>query len=65
MFGHFDLYGGALPFDRSREQMQLTLERRLFAGMVIPIVVAAALLSAVGPAESAVRGSLAEALEYE
>jgi len=35
------------------------------AAMVIPIVVAAALFSAIGPAESAVHGSLVEALEYE
>ncbi len=33
--------------------------------MLIPLVIAAALLSAIGPAESAVRGSLVEALEYE
>jgi ABC-type antimicrobial peptide transport system permease subunit len=35
------------------------------AAMLIPIVLAAAWLSAIGPAESAVRGSLVEALEYE
>jgi putative ABC transport system permease protein len=35
------------------------------AAMLIPILVAAALLSAIGPAESAVRGSLVDALEYE
>lgn len=30
-----------------------------------PVILIAALLAAVGPAESAVRGSLVEALEYE
>jgi putative ABC transport system permease protein len=33
--------------------------------VLIPVLVGAALFSAVGPAESAVRGSLVEALEYE
>jgi hypothetical protein len=35
------------------------------AAVVAPIIIAAALVSALGPAESAVRGSLVEALEYE
>jgi putative ABC transport system permease protein len=35
------------------------------AGVLIPVILAAAFLSALGPAESAVRGSLVEALEYE
>jgi len=33
--------------------------------ILIPVMLGAALLSALGPAESAVRGSLVEALEYE
>ncbi len=33
--------------------------------MLFPVILGAALLSALGPAESAVRGSLVEALEYE
>ena len=33
--------------------------------LLLPIILAAAFISAVGPAESAVRGSLVEALEYE
>jgi putative ABC transport system permease protein len=33
--------------------------------LLVPVILGAALLSAVGPAESAVRGSLVEALEYE
>jgi hypothetical protein len=33
--------------------------------LLVPIIAAAALLSAVGPAEAAVRSSLIEALEYE
>ena len=32
---------------------------------MFPIVLAVALISSVGPAESAVRGSLVEGLEYE
>ena len=35
------------------------------AALLFPIILTAALLSAVGPAEAAVRGSLVEALEYE
>jgi putative ABC transport system permease protein len=33
--------------------------------VLIPVILAAAFVSAIGPAESAVRGSLVEALEYE
>ena len=33
--------------------------------LLVPVILGAALLSALGPAESAVRGSLVEALEYE
>jgi putative ABC transport system permease protein len=36
-----------------------------FMAMMVPTIVAAAWLAALGPAESAVRGSLVEALEYE
>ncbi len=36
-----------------------------FMAMMIPIIIGAAFIAAVGPAESAVRGSLVEALEYE
>ncbi len=35
------------------------------AGLLIPVILLAALVSALGPAESAVRGRLVEALEYE
>jgi putative ABC transport system permease protein len=35
------------------------------AAVVLPIILGAALASAIGPGESAVRGSLVEALEYE
>jgi putative ABC transport system permease protein len=35
------------------------------AACLLPVMLAAALLSAIGPGESAVRGSLVEALEYE
>jgi putative ABC transport system permease protein len=33
--------------------------------MLLPVILGAALIAALGPAESAVRGSLVEALEYE
>ena len=36
-----------------------------FVAFMIPTILAAAFVAAVGPAESAVRGSLVEALEYE
>ena len=35
------------------------------AALLFPVILGAALLSALGPAEAAVRGSLVEALEYE
>jgi putative ABC transport system permease protein len=35
------------------------------AAMLVPIILGAAFLAALGPAESAVRGRLVEALEYE
>jgi hypothetical protein len=35
------------------------------AAVLIPIILAAAFIAALGPGESAVRGSLVEALEYE
>jgi putative ABC transport system permease protein len=36
-----------------------------FVAMMIPTILVSALIAAIGPAESAVRGSLVEALEYE
>ena len=35
------------------------------AALLIPIILTAAFVAAIWPAESAVRGSLVEALEYE
>jgi ABC-type antimicrobial peptide transport system permease subunit len=35
------------------------------AGLVLPVIVATAWFASLAPAESAVRGSLVEALEYE
>ncbi len=35
------------------------------AAALVPVILGAALISAIGPAEAAVRGSLVEALEYE
>ncbi len=72
--------GVALGFTLGAAQLFYSLEiaRRDLAGMrlgyeypvgialaIIPTMLAAAFLAAVGPAESAVRGSLVEALEYE
>ena len=34
-------------------------------GMMVPVILAAAFVAAIWPAESAVHGSLVEALEYE
>jgi putative ABC transport system permease protein len=36
-----------------------------FAALMVPIILGAALIAALGPAEAAVRGSLVQALEYE
>ncbi len=36
-----------------------------FAALLVPVMLGAALVAALGPAEAAVRGSLVEALEYE
>ena len=36
-----------------------------FVAVMVPTILAAAFASAIGPAESAVRGNLVEALEYE
>jgi hypothetical protein len=35
------------------------------AGILVPLILGAAFVAALWPAESAVRGSLVEALEYE
>jgi len=46
--------------------MRLDYEYPYGIGLVLlPVILGVALLSAIGPAESAVRGSLVEALEYE
>jgi hypothetical protein len=36
-----------------------------FALLLLPLILAAAVTASIGPAESAVRGRLVEALEYE
>jgi putative ABC transport system permease protein len=74
------LIGVALGFTLGAAQLFYSLEiaRRDLAGMrlgyesprgialaIVPTILAAAFLAAVGPAESTVRGSLVEALEYE
>lgn len=51
-----------------RDVAGLTLDYRYpieIASMLVPVIIGAALVAALGPAESAVRGSLVEALEYE
>lgn len=51
-----------------RDVAGLTLDYRYpieIASMLIPVIIGSAFVAAVGPAESAVRGSLVEALEYE
>lgn len=50
-----DIAGFVLPYEFPYQ----------IALLLLPIMLAAAFISAVGPAESAVRGSLVEALEYE
>ena len=72
--------GLALGFGLGAVQLYYTLEitRRDIAGirldymypfgivaLLLPMILGAAFLSALGPGESAVRGSLVEALEYE
>jgi putative ABC transport system permease protein len=51
-----------------RDLVGLNLEYRYpfeIAGVLLPVILAAAFVSALGPGERAVRGSLVEALEYE
>ena len=51
-----------------RDVAGLSLDYRYpveIASALIPIIVGAAFIAALGPAEGAVRGSLVEALEYE
>jgi putative ABC transport system permease protein len=50
-----DIAGLRLPFEFP---FQIAL-------LLVPVILGAAFISAIGPAESAVRGSLVEALEYE
>ena len=74
------LIGIALGFTLGAVQLYYSLEiaRRDIAGIrlsyeyplgialaIVPTMLLAAFLAAIGPAESAVRGSLVEALEYE
>ena len=48
-----------------RPQIKRILLTGLIALVLIPVILGAAFLASLGPAESAVRGSLIEALEYE
>lgn len=64
--GAIQLYYSLEITRRDIAGLRLGYEYPVAIGLIlIPIVLAAALVSALGPAESAVRGSLVEALEYE
>lgn len=64
--GAASLYYSLQMSQRELSGLRLSYEYPfMMAAVLLPIVLGAALLSALGPAESAVRGSLVEALEYE
>jgi ABC-type lipoprotein release transport system permease subunit len=65
-FGAASLYYQLQVIGRSFSGMPLDYEYPLtIAVLLVPVILLAALGSAIGPAESAVRSSLVEALEYE
>ena len=64
--GAVSLYYGLEISRRDVAGMRLDYEFPFaIAALLVPVIIGAALISALGPAESAVRGSLVEALEYE
>lgn len=64
--GAIQLYYSLEVTRRDLIGMRLGYEYPLaMAFQLVPVILGAALISALGPAESAVRGSLVEALEYE
>jgi putative ABC transport system permease protein len=64
--GAFNLYYSLEISRRDIAGIRLNYEYPFgIAAWLIPIILGAALIAALGPAESAVRGSLVEALEYE
>ncbi|MGH9630743.1 MAG: ABC transporter permease, partial [Bryobacteraceae bacterium] len=66
VLGAAQLYYSLEISRRDLAGVRLTYEYPVdIAVVLLPVILAAAFLSALGPAESAVRGSLVEALEYE
>ncbi|HUS06839.1 MAG TPA: FtsX-like permease family protein, partial [Bryobacteraceae bacterium] len=64
--GAIQLYYSLEVSARDLAGLRLTYEYPFTIALaLLPVILAAALISAIGPAESAVRGSLVEALEYE
>ncbi|HYZ84077.1 MAG TPA: FtsX-like permease family protein [Bryobacteraceae bacterium] len=64
--GGIQLYYSLEISKRDLAGIQLNYEYPVtIALLLLPTIICAALISAIGPAESAVRGSLVEALEYE
>jgi len=65
-FGALQLYYSLRITGEDLAGLRLDYEYPYQIGLVLlPVILAVAFLSAIGPAESAVRGSLVEALEYE
>jgi hypothetical protein len=64
--GAFQLYYSLEIARRDIAGIRLNYEYPIeTAALLLPIILVAAFIAALGPAESAVRGSLVEALEYE
>ena len=64
--GALQLYYGLRIIGEDMAGLRLNYEYPFEISLVLlPVILLAAFLSAIGPAESAVRGSLVEALEYE
>ena len=65
-FGALQLYYGLRITGEDLAGLRLDYEYPFRICLVlVPVILAVAFISAIGPAESAVRGSLVEALEYE
>ena len=65
-FGAVQLYYALVSTAQDFAGFRLSYEYPFaIAALLVPVMLAAALISAIGPAEGAVRGSLVESLEYE
>jgi len=65
-YGTVQLYYSLRITGEDLAGLRLTYEYPFeIAALLLPVILGVALLSAIGPGESAVRGSLVEALEYE